>query len=80
MRDVNLADLATVNGGNPMVGVIGGIGASLATYNYLPDMISAFDSSTQIYAQWGEALSERFFEYNHPNQLGQMVYTIDDFR
>lgn len=68
-------NLACIGGGNPAVlGVIEGVGLFIA----IPEIGSALGHDWS-YSQIGAGLGEWIYETTHPNQLGQMEYSVGDF-
>lgn len=73
MHNLNKTDLLTISGANPAYVAIG---AGVATYVGGATLIDA----TNTLNDFGRNLGEQLYNATHPDQLGQTVYTAEDFK
>lgn len=60
--------------------ISGGNLAAFNTYVAIFTYPAAILTTVPIYIQFGEQLGEDLFNYIHPDPLGKMVYTEEDFK
>lgn len=73
MKSIDVESLSEVSGGNPAV--VPAVMAGVATFTLFPGIVE----SGKFWVDFGQRFGQAAYEINHPNDLGQMVFTKADF-
>ncbi|MFO1259099.1 MAG: hypothetical protein U1E78_11910 [Gammaproteobacteria bacterium] len=69
--------LLDINGG--VLQAVPPVVRALETYAVVFGFPAAIITASQVYDDFGARIGENIFNATHPDPLGQMVYTMDDF-
>lgn len=74
MKLISILEIPEINGGILPPAIV-----ALETYAAVFGFPAVIIGAVSVYDDFGARIGQQAFDATHPNQLGQMIYTKDDF-
>jgi hypothetical protein len=77
MKLISILEIPEINGG--IIGAAPPAIVAFETYAAVFGFPAVIIGAVNVYDDFGAGIGQQVFDATHPDQLGQMIYTKDDF-